>query len=67
MGAGTYPERVIPGPETRQDFGTSPGRQAKWFARLGRTRECSRMDMSDAAAAWRRDGVVVLAGYLDGP
>src|SRR5260370_7043042 len=25
------------------------------------------MDLSDAAAAWRRDGFVVLPGYLDGP
>jgi hypothetical protein len=30
-------------------------------------RECSRMDLSDAATAWRRDGFVVLPGYLDGP
>jgi hypothetical protein len=25
------------------------------------------MDLSDAAAAWRRNGFVVLPGYLDGP
>ena len=25
------------------------------------------MDLTDAAAAWRRDGFVVLPGYLDGP
>jgi hypothetical protein len=25
------------------------------------------MDLSGAAAAWRRDGFVVLPGYLDGP
>ena len=25
------------------------------------------MNVSDAAGAWRRDGVVVLPGYLDGP
>lgn len=25
------------------------------------------MDLSDAATAWRRDGFVVLPGYLDGP
>jgi len=30
-------------------------------------RECDRMDLSDAAAVWRRDGFVVLPGYLDGP
>src|SRR5215831_9955478 len=29
-------------------------------------RECGPVDLADAAAAWRRDGFVVLQGYLDG-
>jgi hypothetical protein len=32
----------------------------------GRMRESGFVDLSDAAAAWRRDGFVVLPGYLDG-
>jgi hypothetical protein len=30
-------------------------------------REYALMDLSDATAAWRRDGFVVLPGYIDGP
>ncbi len=36
-------------------------------SRYAQMRDCDRMDLSGAVAAWRRDGFVVLPGYLDGP
>src|ERR1700735_2132684 len=56
--------RMVPGPVARS---SARVRAEKALAWRGRMRERGRMDPSEAAAAWRRDGFVVLPGYLDGP
>jgi hypothetical protein len=72
--SGETPHAIAPGAETRREHprrgrGQACGAPAEKMRsrQLGYECECGLMELSDAAAAWRRDGFVVLPGYLDGP